>query len=205
MKWETGVTQTHLPACLRSEVGCLLKFNSGDRNAGAFIHLSAGADEKGGHSHVGSWLSTVLVVASRVSFSFRMLIRAEEDVSDLPRPLSYCGAVWMAGPPLHVFTDLSVIYASTGVGVKGLWGHQHKVGVGCGSPYQVLKTSRHGNVHLLVSRLHHPPGKSFILSDMTFHEVVLVMVLVMSYGLHQQGELGSVVSVSAPPGTVGCC
>lgn len=86
-------------------------------------------------------MSTAVVVASRVLFSFRVLIRAEEDVSDLPRLLSYCGA------PLHDLTDLSVIYTPTGVGGRGLWGHQHKVRVGCGSPYQVLKTSRHGVPH----------------------------------------------------------
>jgi len=50
----------------------------------------------------------------------------------------------MAGPTLCVLTYLSVIYTPIGVGGKGLWSHQCKVGAGCGSPYQVLKTSRHG-------------------------------------------------------------
>ena len=109
----------------------------------------------------------MLVVASRILFSFRMLIRAEEDVSDLPRPPSYCGGLWMASPPLCVLTDLSVIYTPTGVGGKGLWSHQHEVRVGCGSPYQVLRTSRHGVPHLstcliqaaLLSREVFPPVK----------------------------------------------
>lgn len=48
-----GLTQTHLSASPRSEAGCLLKFNSSSRDAGAFMHLSAGADQKRGRSHVG--------------------------------------------------------------------------------------------------------------------------------------------------------
>lgn len=50
-------------------------------------------------------------------------------------------------PPLHVLTNLSVIYTCTGTGEKGLRSYQHKARVGCSSPYQV-KTSRHGALHL---------------------------------------------------------
>lgn len=50
-------------------------------------------------------------------------------------------------PPLRVLTDLFVVYTCTRVGEKGLWSHQHKVRVGCSSPYQV-KTSRHGALRL---------------------------------------------------------
>lgn len=53
LKWETGVTQTHLSACLGSEAGGLLKFNSSGRDAGAFVHLSAGGGQKRVHSYVG--------------------------------------------------------------------------------------------------------------------------------------------------------
>lgn len=103
-----------------------------------------------------------------------MLIRAEEDMSDLCRPLSYCRALWTDGPPLYVLTDPPVIYTPTGTGVKGLWSHQHKVRVGCGSPYQVLNTSRRGAPQLPIPGLHHPPGKSFLWSNMTLRGLVLV-------------------------------
>lgn len=146
----------------------------------------------------------MLVVACRVLFSFRMLIRAEEDVPDLPSPLSYRRTLWMAGPPLRVLTDLSVIYTPTGFGGKGLWSYQHEVRVGCGSPYQVLKTSRHGVTDLSTCLSQAAPLSREVFPPVKHDPPWIGVCCPMLYGPCQQGELGFVVSVTAPPGTVGC-